>query len=83
MTINEYMEKKQLTQYRLAKESGLAYTTIHDICNGKAQLEGDVLNVTSSEPLYYIHINTPRALTISYHGETYNVGKGMTMLEVK
>lgn len=51
--------------------------------NGKAQLEGDVLNVTSSEPLYYIHINTPRALTISYHGETYNVGKGMTMLEVK
>ena len=49
MTINEYMEKKQLTQYRLAKESGLAYTTIHDICNGKAQLEK-----CSAETIYYI-----------------------------
>lgn len=43
------MEKKQLTQYRLAKESGLAYTTIHDICNGKAQLEK-----CSAETIYYI-----------------------------
>ena len=49
MTINEYMEKKQLTQYRLAKESGLAYTTIHDIFNGKAQLEK-----CSAETIYYI-----------------------------
>lgn len=39
MTVNELMNKKRLTKYRLAKESGIAYSTVNDICNGKAQLE--------------------------------------------
>lgn len=38
MTINELIETKNITQYRLAKESGIAYTTINDICSGRAQL---------------------------------------------
>lgn len=38
MTINELIENKNITQYRLAKESGIAYTTINDICSGRAQL---------------------------------------------
>ena len=33
------MEKKGITKYRLAKNSGVPYTTISDICNGKTQLE--------------------------------------------
>lgn len=38
MIINELMDAKKITQYRLAKESGIAYTTVNDICNGKSQL---------------------------------------------
>ena len=38
MTINDLMNNKNITQYRLAKDSGIAYTTINDICSGRAQL---------------------------------------------
>ena len=37
--LNELMDNKKITQYRLAKDSGIAYTTINDICSGRAQLE--------------------------------------------
>ena len=47
--INELMENKKITRYRLAKESGIAYTTINDICSGKAQLEK-----CSAETIYRI-----------------------------
>lgn len=39
MRIQDAMESKKITKYRLAKESGIPYTTINDICSGKAQLE--------------------------------------------
>lgn len=47
--INELMENKRITKYRLAKDSGIAYTTINDICSGKAQLEK-----CSAETIYRI-----------------------------
>ena len=47
--INEIIENKKMTRYRLAKESGIAYTTINDICSGKAQLKK-----CSAETLYRI-----------------------------
>lgn len=49
MEINELMENKKITKYRLAKESGIAYTTINDICSGKARLEK-----CSAETIYRI-----------------------------
>ncbi len=49
MTINELMEKKKITKYRLSKESGIAYTTINDICNGKVHL-----NKCTGETIYRI-----------------------------
>ncbi len=49
MIINELIKNKQITQYRLAKDSGIAYTTINDICSGKAQLEK-----CSAETIYRI-----------------------------
>ena len=49
MTINELMENRNITQYRLSKDSGIAYTTINDICSGKAQLEK-----CSAETIYRI-----------------------------
>lgn len=49
MTIEELMKNKKMTQYRLAKDSGIAYTTINDICSGKAQLEK-----CSAETIYRI-----------------------------
>lgn len=39
MTVNELMKNKRITKYRLSKESGIAYTTVNDICRSKAQLE--------------------------------------------
>ena len=39
MLIQELMTQKKLTKYRLSKNSGIPYTTINDICSGKARLE--------------------------------------------
>lgn len=39
MFVNDLMKAKGMTKYRLAKESGIPYTTVTDICNGRAQLE--------------------------------------------
>lgn len=39
MRIDELLQKKNISRYRLAKDSGIAYSTINDICTGKAQLE--------------------------------------------
>lgn len=33
MIINELMEAKGITKYRLAKDSGIPYTTINDLRN--------------------------------------------------
>ena len=49
MMINELMESKNITKYRLAKNSGIPYTTINDICSGKAQIEK-----CSAETIYRI-----------------------------
>lgn len=39
MTVNEVLEKKSFTRYRLSKNSGVPYTTICDICSGKTRIE--------------------------------------------
>lgn len=39
MTFESLMELKRVTKYRLAKNSGIPYTTLNDICNGKTQLK--------------------------------------------
>lgn len=39
MIINSLLEEQNITKYRLAKNSGIPYTTVNDICNGKAQLK--------------------------------------------
>ncbi len=38
MMVRELMEKKGITTYRLSKNSGIAYTTVNDICNDKVSL---------------------------------------------
>ena len=38
MTINNIIEKNHMSKYRLAKNSGIPYMTINDICSGKANL---------------------------------------------
>ena len=49
MMINELMKNRNITKYRLAKDSGVPYTTINDICSGKAQIEK-----CSAETIYRI-----------------------------
>ena len=61
MIIKELLKEKNMSVYRLAKESGIPYTTVNDICSGRAQLEkcsaetvykiADTLNVSMEELL--------------------------------
>ena len=39
MLINEILKEKNMTMYRLSKESGVPQATVSDICSGKADLE--------------------------------------------
>ncbi len=37
--IDDLMKEKNMTIYRLSKDSGIPYATLNDICNGKTRLE--------------------------------------------
>ena len=39
ISINEIMLQKHISKYRVAKNSGIPYMTLNDICNGKTRLE--------------------------------------------
>ena len=39
MLINDQIQKKKITKYRLSKDSGVPQATINDICSGKTDLE--------------------------------------------
>ncbi len=39
MTLQELLDKKEITKYHLSKISGVPKTTIIDICNGKSSIE--------------------------------------------
>ena len=49
MSINELLEQKKISKYRLWKESGVPQATISDICTGKTRIEK-----CSAETLYRI-----------------------------
>ena len=49
MMIQDVLNEKNMTIYRLAKESGVPYATVNDICNGKARIEK-----CSAETIYRI-----------------------------
>lgn len=49
MTLNEILEQKNITKYRLWKESGVPQATISDICTGKTHIEK-----CSAETIYRI-----------------------------
>ncbi len=37
--IKDLLKERDITVYRLAKDSGIPYATVNDICNGKTRLE--------------------------------------------
>jgi len=39
MKIDQLLEQRDLTKYRLSKISGVPYTTVNEICNGKVKIE--------------------------------------------
>ena len=39
MFIDEIMQNKNMTKYALAKKSGIPYTTVNELCNGKTRIE--------------------------------------------
>lgn len=38
MTLQEFLKNKNMTMYRLSKDSGISYTTIHDLFTGKTAI---------------------------------------------
>lgn len=59
MYLNDIMREKNISQYRLSKESGVAQATISDICSGKAKIEK-----CSADTLYRIS----KVLNVSMEG---------------
>ena len=51
MNINNLLEEKDMTKYRLSKLSGVPHTTINDICNGRVKVEK-----CSAETLYKLAV---------------------------
>ncbi len=49
MNIIELLESRKMSKYRLSRLSGIPYTTINDICSGKASIEK-----CSAETIYKI-----------------------------
>ena len=49
MIINNTLKEKNISIYRLSKQSGVPYATLNDICNGRVQLEK-----CSAETIYRI-----------------------------
>ena len=47
MNINNLLKQKNITKYRLSKNSGVPHTTINDICNNRVSIEK-----CSAETLY-------------------------------
>ncbi len=47
MNINEIIYERHLSKYRVAKNSGIPYMTLNDICNGKTKL-----NKCSADTVY-------------------------------
>ena len=47
MNIDDIMQQKRLSKYRIAKNSGIPYMTLNDICNGKTRL-----NKCSADTVY-------------------------------
>ena len=47
MRLNEIIQEKGITKYRLAKESGVPHATLNDLCSGKTRIEK-----CSAETLY-------------------------------
>ena len=39
MNINDLLEQKNITKYKLSKISGVPYATVSDICTGKAEIK--------------------------------------------
>lgn len=39
MDINQIIQQKNITKYKLSKLSGVPYATVNDICSGKARIE--------------------------------------------
>lgn len=56
MSLNEILEQRNITKYRLWKESGVPQATISDICTGKTSIEK-----CSAETIYRI----AKALNVS------------------
>ena len=39
MIVEDLLDKREITKYRLAVQAGIPYATLNDICSGKTRLE--------------------------------------------
>lgn len=64
MYLNDLLAERKISRYRLSKASGVAQTTLADICSGKSQI-----NKCSAETVYRL----ARALNVSMESLLENV----------
>jgi DNA-binding Xre family transcriptional regulator len=72
MNINDLMAAKSLTKYRLSKLTGIPYTTINDLCNGKVHIEK-----CTAETVYRLS----KVLTVSMEDLIESALKGGSKME--
>ena len=79
MTLNELLEQKNITKYRLWKESGVPQATISDICTGKTRIEK-----CSAETIYRITkvLDVPMESLIAPAVRIMDVERGRPSFEI-
>lgn len=76
--LKEYLKDKRISVYALSKESGIAYSTLNDLVNGKVGIgncKGSLIRSLSSalgmsmDELYDLCLTEMTAIDNSYHAE--------------
>lgn len=75
MTLKEQIAKHNTTMYRLAKDSGVPYSTVNDICTGKSRIEnasaGTVYKLAKA-----LGISTDELISPSFERPAFGIFKG-------
>lgn len=75
MTHREIISRRNTTMYRLAKASGVPYSTINDVCNGKTRIE-NISAGTAYRLARALNVSTDELLESSIDRPAFGIFKG-------
>ena len=75
MTLREIIARRDTTMYRLAKDSGVPYSTINDVCNGKTRIE-NISAGTAYRLARALNVSTDELLESSIDRPAFGIFKG-------